>query len=426
MPVGTIAAARRRGGVVSAVGALVRKSSSQAIGTSFAALTFDTELYDATGWHDTVTNNTRLTVPAAVSLVRAVSGALSTNNTGTFGEHTKGGAVFRGMGLTGVQSSGINLLNLASAPIAVSAADYFENLMVVGTGSTGVTNDEESWFSIEALSASTKYALVYHNTTQAISSGVTLTVAFNSEIADTNSFHDTVTNNSRLTVPSGVTLVRVSANMAHSAASGTFLTSLLKNGASARGLPACNTTTSGGCVNVISAPLVVTTGDYFQATVLLNAAANLVSIERQWFAIEEVPSTYKRALVYKTGSQSITAATPTVLTWDAEEYDTDSIHDNATNNSRLTVPSGVTKARPLFSIKTGNTAGRMDARVTKGGADYFGQPTYSCDTTGADYLSAMGAWVDVSPGDYFECVFTCGTGTTVSTDNETWFCLECQ
>lgn len=44
-------------------------------------------------------------------------------------------------------------------------------------------------------------ARAYHNTTQSINSGAERTVALNAERFDTDTYHDTSTNNSRLTVP---------------------------------------------------------------------------------------------------------------------------------------------------------------------------------------------------------------------------------
>lgn len=44
-------------------------------------------------------------------------------------------------------------------------------------------------------------AKVYHNTTQSIPDTTETTVAFNSEVYDTESYHDNSTNNSRLTIP---------------------------------------------------------------------------------------------------------------------------------------------------------------------------------------------------------------------------------
>ena len=42
-----------------------------------------------------------------------------------------------------------------------------------------------------------------------------------------------------------------------------------------------------------------------------------------------------RALISKSGTQSLTSGVVTVLTFDTESYDTDGMHDTATNNTRL-------------------------------------------------------------------------------------------
>jgi hypothetical protein len=46
------------------------------------------------------------------------------------------------------------------------------------------------------------------------------------------------------------------------------------------------------------------------------------------------------ASIYNSASQSISNTTYTILTFDSEVFDTDSFHDTATNNSRITIPSG--------------------------------------------------------------------------------------
>jgi hypothetical protein len=51
-------------------------------------------------------------------------------------------------------------------------------------------------------------------------------------------------------------------------------------------------------------------------------------------------STFVGASAYKTGAQSVTSGTAALVTWDAEFFDTNSFHDNVTNNSRMTIPSG--------------------------------------------------------------------------------------
>ena len=42
----------------------------------------------------------------------------------------------------------------------------------------------------------------------------------------------------------------------------------------------------------------------------------------------------------KSATQSIPTATYTAVTWDQEGWDTNSYHDNVTNNSRVTIPAG--------------------------------------------------------------------------------------
>jgi len=51
-------------------------------------------------------------------------------------------------------------------------------------------------------------------------------------------------------------------------------------------------------------------------------------------------STFSGANVYKDPAQAISNATWTNVTWNQETFDTDAFHDNSTNNSRFTIPSG--------------------------------------------------------------------------------------
>jgi hypothetical protein len=51
-------------------------------------------------------------------------------------------------------------------------------------------------------------------------------------------------------------------------------------------------------------------------------------------------STFVGAYATKTAAQTLTNNTGTILTWNAERFDTDGFHDNSTNNSRMTIPAG--------------------------------------------------------------------------------------
>lgn len=47
-------------------------------------------------------------------------------------------------------------------------------------------------------------------------------------------------------------------------------------------------------------------------------------------------------IVFKSADQTgIVTATPTLVDWDSENHDSDGFHDNATNNERLTIPTGL-------------------------------------------------------------------------------------
>ena len=64
-----------------------------------------------------------------------------------------------------------------------------------------------------------------------------------------------------------------------------------------------------------------------QKVPLYNAAISALA------AVAESPP---KARVYHSMTQSLTTATQTALSFDSERWDTDTIHDNSTNNSRLT------------------------------------------------------------------------------------------
>lgn len=415
-------------------GALVYPSAMPGSTTTPTAISFANEAYDVTGWHDTGSDTDRLTVIADVSIVRLTSNAEASDETTLHHLKASGGspAVFRGMGKADTDGGTANaFVNICSAPIAVAEGDYFQSILTLASAAFLGVASEKSWAAIEILPAALKYALVYMGSSQAISAGTNTALTWDSEVADTDGFHESVTNPSRLSVPvGGPTLVRLVANVESGNTAGQFVLNINMNGATARGLPFKDCDTTGAeNLNIVSAPIVVTPGtDYFEVIAFDTNATTIPANENCWFSIEEVPSDYKRALVHKTGgAQSFTGgAAYAAVTWDAEVYDTDSLHDNSSDNSRLTVPSGCTRARPIYNLKTSSVANNMISKVQKNGADYDGQPAFMTNTSGTDNLGAIGAWVEVNPGDYFEVMFKADTTCTIGTENESWFCLECE
>ena len=71
--------------------------------------------------------------------------------------------------------------------------------------------------------------------------------------------------------------------------------------------------------------------------------------------------------VTKSAVQSIANATATTLTWDGELFDTSTFHDDVTNNSRITIPTGKDGKYQVtaFASPTGNATGVREITVCK-------------------------------------------------------------
>jgi hypothetical protein len=124
--------------------------------------------------------------------------------------------------------------------------------------------------------------------------GAGVAIAWDSEVYDTDSIHDPVTNNTRLTVPSGVTKVRLRANVDMSSVSASSDTVIWfhKNGATAAGLPRqrLNAGVTVPSHNISSAVLSVTAGDYFEVVIFASDTSIDIRIAdgASWFAMEIV------------------------------------------------------------------------------------------------------------------------------------------
>jgi hypothetical protein len=140
-------------------------------------------------------------------------------------------------------------------------------------------------------------------------------------------------------------------------------------------------------------------------------------------------------LLRLTASQSISNATSTTIAFDTgtESYDTDAIHDITTNNSRLTVPAGVTKVRlQAQSAWQSNSSGRREVRILKNGVSTAaGLPLSAKDagTAGNDNTNISSAVITVVSGDYFELEVWQDSGTAlnfgyVSSSEFGWFSME--
>ena len=130
-------------------------------------------------------------------------------------------------------------------------------------------------------------------------------------------------------------------------------------------------------------------------------------------------STYVGASAYKTGSQSLTAGEYTAINWEAENWDTNAFHDNATNPSRFTIPSG--KAgyyNFIFNLGIGSATGQVYWQVLVNGSavSNCANNVYASETK---LFQSVTIYCNV--GDYVQwTVYKSTVITTAGNQTEAW------
>lgn len=127
-------------------------------------------------------------------------------------------------------------------------------------------------------------------------------------------------------------------------------------------------------------------------------------------ALTDLVVPYKGALVSSTATLAVPDSTYTIVAFADEEYDTDTIHDLVTNNSRLTVPVGVTKIRLHAGVSwETNSTGERRMKIRKNG-DLTGGVNAQVGIPASDLIANTNqnlsnfssAVITVVANDYFE------------------------
>jgi hypothetical protein len=112
---------------------------------------------------------------------------------------------------------------------------------------------------------------------------------------------------------------------------------------------------------------------------------------------------FSGAQVYASATtQSIADSTFTILNFNTESYDTNTYHDNSTNNSRLTIPTTGYYNLTAYVTFEGNTNGGRIVQIYKNGTTaltYF-SGNYGGFTSDTSFLTTIN--VNATAGDYFE------------------------
>lgn len=145
---------------------------------------------------------------------------------------------------------------------------------------------------------------------------------------------------------------------------------------------------------------------------------------------------FRGALVSKTANQSINGGSLITLTWNSEVFDTDTIHDNSVNNSRLTVPAGVTVVRLTGNVtwtSAVTVSSSKDVVLRKNGADViggFGSRIEDNNSIGGNppQQNVVSSPLQVVGGDFFEFIVRQGSdfpgSVTAGGGIGTWFAME--
>jgi hypothetical protein len=136
---------------------------------------------------------------------------------------------------------------------------------------------------------------------------------------------------------------------------------------------------------------------------------------------------FRGALVYTSSPTTISGSGRTV-SFNSETYDTDGIHDNTTNNTRLTVPSGVTKVRLSGAISTTGLAlgASFRTKILKNAVGFRegGGFNFVTEVSSAGEGRVDTGVISVSSGDYFELHGQTTSGSFNTDNNYTWFAME--
>jgi hypothetical protein len=107
--------------------------------------------------------------------------------------------------------------------------------------------------------------------------------------------------------------------------------------------------------------------------------------------------------VYKGGSNQVVAnATVTNVTFEAEQFDTNTYHDNSTNNTRITIPAGYAGKYQINAsiLYQGNATGDRDFYIYVNNTDYFGYNIAKANATAFNLQNSV--VLNLAAGDYLE------------------------
>jgi hypothetical protein len=169
--------------------------------------------------------------------------------------------------------------------IAASAADTPARLAVGNNGETLIADSTAATGLKWAKSSNFVGCSVYNSVGQTIANNTATALTFDSEFFDTDTFHSTATNTSRITIPAGLGgkyQINFGYRWAGNATGSTRIARLYLNGANANKDLTDNVATNAEIIQNRSFIYNFTAGDYFEVFVTQNSGGNLVAYCRDY------------------------------------------------------------------------------------------------------------------------------------------------
>lgn len=194
-------------------------------------------------------------------------------------------------------------------------------------------------------------ARVHSTATQSVATATGVLATFNTEDFDTDGFHSTVTNTSRMTIPTGLGGKYLLTGYIYWGAglAGVHIIRFFKNGA-ALSPQVLDVGSAVGLGQVATTVLDLVAGDYVEINVYHQGGSNetigdaVNAEQRNSFAVTKLDAgqvgSGVGASAYKTTDQT-GITTVTAALFDAENFDTDGFHSTSSNTNRFTVPAGL-------------------------------------------------------------------------------------
>lgn len=298
----------------------------------------------------------------------------------------------------------------AGAAIPMTTTTVFPYMTATWLGGSGQTVDERG---VPAAKA-------YRTAVQAIPNATWTAVAFDAssaELYDTDSIHDPTSSSSRFTIKTpGLYSIAASVDW-NANGTGIRFVEIRKNGLALSEMAdysVAGNATAGANRMQVTTQLILAAGDYIELMVHQTSGGALDLAAGSALALALIGSgktVTPFARAFGAVAQALTAGANTVINFDSERTDNDSIHDTTTNPSRLTCrTAGVYQITAHIGLTAALASGQaVSIYLRKNGTAYIA----SSQIAQLAYEGTVTSTDEAAVGDYYEVIVIPTSAVTV-------------